>query len=99
MRYKDISNKEIIDLKAGTRLGVLGQADLEINIKTGKIESFIIPNYKWFGLKRENEAERIKCTSKEKIEKKLFLIIKKISKINQLFQLAFLKKKNFFSKT
>lgn len=74
MRYKDISNKEIIDLRAGTRLGVLGQADLEINIKTGKIESFIIPNYKWFGLKRENEAERIKWSMIEKIGEDIILI-------------------------
>lgn len=74
MRFKEISDKEIIDLETGAKLGVLGQSDLEINLKTGKIESFMIPSYKWFGLKRDNEAEKIKWTMIEKIGKDIILI-------------------------
>lgn len=74
MRFKEISDKEIIDVETGSRLGVLGQADLEINTKTGKIESFMIPNYKWFGLKRDQEAERIKWSMIKKIGKDIILI-------------------------
>lgn len=59
MRLKEISGKEIIDVKHGVKLGVLGQTDLEINESTGQIEAFIIPTYKWFGLKKEDEETTI----------------------------------------
>ncbi len=58
MRYKDISGKEIVNVNEGSRLGILGQTDLEINETTGQIESFIIPNYKWFGLKKKERKQR-----------------------------------------
>lgn len=53
MRFKEIGGKEIINVNLGIKLGVLGQTDLEINEQTGQIESFIVPSYKWFGLKKE----------------------------------------------
>ncbi|MDG5789001.1 YlmC/YmxH family sporulation protein [Evansella sp. AB-P1] len=57
MRLSEISNKEIIDYQKGERLGVLGQADLIIDEKNGKVEAFVIPTLKWFGLgKREKEV-------------------------------------------
>lgn len=74
MRYSDISNKEMIDIGSGSRLGMLGQTDIEINLQTGKIESFIIPNYKWFGFKKETEAEKIHWDMIEKIGKDIILI-------------------------
>ncbi|MRG85348.1 YlmC/YmxH family sporulation protein [Salinibacillus xinjiangensis] len=58
MRFKELSGKELIDVSRGTRLGVLGQTDLDIDIKTGKIQSIVVPNYKWFGVKKgEMQAE------------------------------------------
>ena len=60
MRFKEISGKEIINVNLGIKLGVLGQTDLEINEQTGQIEAFIIPTYKWFGLKKENEETMIR---------------------------------------
>ncbi|WP_106497577.1 YlmC/YmxH family sporulation protein [Lentibacillus sp. Marseille-P4043] len=74
MRYKDISGKEIVNINQGSRLGILGQTDLEINEKTGKIESFIIPNYKWFGLKKEGEETRIRWSSIKKIGEDMIMI-------------------------
>lgn len=59
MRLKEISGKEIIDVSHGIKLGVLGQTDLEINEQTGQIEAFIIPTYKWFGFKKEDEETLI----------------------------------------
>lgn len=57
MRLSEISGKEIIDYVKGERLGILGQTDLIIDEETGKIESFIIPSMKWFGLgKKEKEV-------------------------------------------
>ncbi len=74
MRYKEMSDKEIIDVHSGTRLGVLGQTDIEINMQSGKIESFLIPNYKWFGFKKEDQTERIEWHMIEKIGKDIILI-------------------------
>ncbi|GAA0612144.1 YlmC/YmxH family sporulation protein [Virgibacillus siamensis] len=74
MRYKDISGKEIVNVNQGSRLGILGQTDLEINEKTGQIESFIIPNYKWFGLKKEGEETKIQWRSIKKIGDDMIMI-------------------------
>lgn len=74
MRYKDISGKEIINVNHGTRLGVLGQTDLEIDINTGQIKSFIIPNYKWFGMKKEDSEARIPWDSIKKIGTDMIMI-------------------------
>ncbi|MFG6115068.1 sporulation protein, YlmC/YmxH family [Thalassobacillus cyri] len=59
MRFRSLSGKEIVDVASGTKLGILGQTDLEIDEKTGQIKSFVIPEYKWFGVKSGNEGHRI----------------------------------------
>jgi len=74
MRYKDISGKEIVNVNRGSRLGILGQTDLEIDEKTGEIHSFIISNYKWFGLKKEGEETKIPWSSIKKIGDDMILI-------------------------
>ncbi|WP_100010914.1 YlmC/YmxH family sporulation protein [Lentibacillus sediminis] len=74
MRYKDISGKEIVNVSEGARLGILGQTDLEINEKTGQIEAFIIPNYKWFGLKKEGEEQKIRWNSIKKIGEDMIIV-------------------------
>lgn len=76
MRYNEISGKEIVDITHGTRLGILGQIDLEINKETGKIESFIIPSYKWFGLMKEETETKIYWDSIIKIGKDMILVEK-----------------------
>jgi YlmC/YmxH family sporulation protein len=74
LRYQDISGKEIVNLNTGSRLGVLGQTDLEINEDTGKIEAFIIPNYKWFGLKKDEPTTSISWDMIKKIGNDIILI-------------------------
>ncbi|HLR80195.1 MAG TPA: YlmC/YmxH family sporulation protein [Bacillota bacterium] len=74
MRYKDISGKEIVNIKHGSRLGILGQTDLEIDQETGQIKSFIVPNYKWFGMKKEGEEIKIYWDAIKKIGKDMILI-------------------------
>lgn len=74
MRYKDISGKEIVDVNQGARLGILGQTDLEIDMHTGQIVSFIIPDYKWFGLKKEGNETKIRWESIKKIGEDMILI-------------------------
>lgn len=74
MRYKDISGKEIVNVSHGSRLGILGQTDLEIDIDSGQIISFIIPNYKWFGIKKESEETKIRWDSIKKIGEDMIMI-------------------------
>lgn len=77
LRYKEISGKEIVDVTHGTRLGVLGQIDIEINRKTGKIESLIIPSYKWFGLMKNEAETKIHWESIVKIGEHMILVEQK----------------------
>ena len=74
MRYKDISGKEIVNVNQGSRLGILGQTDLEIDTATGQIRSFIIPHYKWFGLKREGDELKISWDAIKKIGEDMIMI-------------------------
>ncbi|HLR07976.1 MAG TPA: YlmC/YmxH family sporulation protein [Bacillota bacterium] len=74
MRYKEMSGKEMVNIKHGSRLGIMGQTDLEINEKTGQIESFIIANYKWFGLKKEGAETKIPWRSIKKIGEDMIMI-------------------------
>lgn len=69
-----MSDKEIINVSEGKRLGVLGQTDLEINEKNGQIEAFIIPSYKWFGLVKEGEETKINWKSIRKIGEDMIMI-------------------------
>jgi YlmC/YmxH family sporulation protein len=55
MRLSELGGKEIIGLDNGERMGVIGDADLEINTETGQIRSIIIPGGSFFGLGKRRE--------------------------------------------
>ncbi|MFC3040345.1 YlmC/YmxH family sporulation protein [Virgibacillus xinjiangensis] len=74
MRYKEVSGKEIVNINQGARLGILGQTDLEIDENTGQILALILPNYKWFGLKKEGEERKIYWNSIRKIGDDMIMI-------------------------
>lgn len=74
MRYGEISGKEMINMNNGSRLGVLGQTDLEIDKETGEIKYLIIPSYRWFGLKRDDEQTKVPWHHIKKIGKDIILI-------------------------
>ncbi|MBN4067800.1 YlmC/YmxH family sporulation protein [Alkaliphilus transvaalensis] len=46
MRFSAISGKEIVNLSDGSRLGVIGDSDILIDEKTGKIVSLLMPENK-----------------------------------------------------
>lgn len=46
MRWQELKNKEIINVSTGERLGLLGDCDLEFDIKNGKIKTILIPELK-----------------------------------------------------
>ncbi|GGP12462.1 YlmC/YmxH family sporulation protein [Oceanobacillus neutriphilus] len=83
VRFRDMGDKEIINVNEGKRLGMLGQTDLEINPKTGQIESFIIPSYKWFGLVKEGEETKIHWQSIKKIGEDMIMIDTKLPDENR----------------
>ncbi|WP_181348667.1 YlmC/YmxH family sporulation protein [Thalassobacillus sp. CUG 92003] len=60
MRFKQLAEKEVVDVTSGSKLGMLGQADLEINPETGEVETLIIPAYKWMGMKATQEGYHIR---------------------------------------
>lgn len=48
MRFSTMGGKEIVNLCDGSRLGIIGDSDLLIDEKTGKILSMLIPDDKGF---------------------------------------------------
>lgn len=74
MRYKDISGKEIVNISKGLRLGILGTVDLEIEVKSGEIRSLIIPEYKMFGLMKDEYETKISWDSIKKIGEDMIMI-------------------------
>jgi YlmC/YmxH family sporulation protein len=51
MRWSEFSDKEIIDLYNGERLGIMGNADLTVHPETGRIETIIVPPKSIFSFK------------------------------------------------
>ncbi|RCW70666.1 YlmC/YmxH family sporulation protein [Saliterribacillus persicus] len=74
MRYKDLSNKEMIDVKSGLRMGVLGHTDMEINTETGQIEAFVTYHYNFLGLKKGDSKHRIPWKDIKKIGQDVIVI-------------------------
>lgn len=74
MRYKDISGKEVVHISKGARLGTLGHIDLQIDRSTGKIKSLIVPDYHWFGLKKNDAEMEIPWQSIKNIGEDIILV-------------------------
>lgn len=56
MKFSELAGKEIINTFDGSRLGLLGDSDLVVNPRTGKILSLVIVKRGFFGMiKGENE--------------------------------------------
>ena len=43
LRLSDLEGKEVINIVDGARLGVIGEADMVIDILSGEIQSIILP--------------------------------------------------------
>ncbi|PWK12657.1 YlmC/YmxH family sporulation protein [Tumebacillus permanentifrigoris] len=54
MRLSELAGKEMIDMQTGTKVGVLGGADLWVNEETGQIDSILLASSGFsFGKRRE----------------------------------------------
>ncbi|MFC7320494.1 YlmC/YmxH family sporulation protein [Halobacillus campisalis] len=57
MRLRHLASKEVIDVREGKKLGILGQADLTIDPNSGRILSLIVLNRGLFHSKTETVIE------------------------------------------
>lgn len=49
VRYSELAGKELICIDQGIRLGVVDHTDLIINLRSGEVESIVIPyGHRWF---------------------------------------------------
>lgn len=75
MRLKELIGKEIVNIADGFRLGVIGDSDLIVDDKTGKIEAILIPDKNafwssWF----DSKSLSIPWTSVKKIGKEIIVV-------------------------
>jgi len=56
MRLNEMRNKELINLRDGSRIGILGEMDVSFNPKTGKVVALEITKTSAFGLRGENST-------------------------------------------
>lgn len=55
VRYSDLAGKEIVDIDAGLRLGVVNDTDLVIDTEAGKVVAIVIPARGGWWSRRELE--------------------------------------------
>ena len=69
MRFSDLENKEIINISDGKKLGLVGNCDLTIDLKTGRILEIIIPERDgfWDGFMGKERTMTISWKSIKKI--------------------------------
>ena len=75
MRLKELIGKEIVNISDGFRLGIVGDSDLIVDEKTGKIEAIVIPDKNafwssWFDAK----SLTIPWTAIKKIGKEIIVV-------------------------
>lgn len=75
MLLSDISNKEIINLHNGQRLGVLGDCDLVIEPASGRIVNLIVPERSgWLGVNLSGRQTVVPWSSVRKVGEDMILI-------------------------
>jgi len=75
MMFNELSQKEIINLNNGERLGIIADADILVNEKTGQILAFLIPEKKTpFKLFSESENVEIPWGSIRKIGNDMIIV-------------------------
>ncbi len=75
MMFSELHQKEIINLNNGERLGIIADADILVNEKTGQILAFLIPERKLqFKLFSESEDIEIPWNSIRKIGNDMIIV-------------------------
>lgn len=74
MRLSKLGGKEIVNLNDGGRLGIISNSDLIIDMKSGKIVSFLIPERNQFKLFGDKDEIKIPWESIKKIGEDMMII-------------------------
>ena len=75
LRLSDLEGKEVINLVDGMRLGMIGEADMVIDIHTGEIQSIILPRRSTvFSLWTDRQHMIIPCEAVKKIGSEVIIV-------------------------
>lgn len=74
MKFSELAGKEIINTFDGSRLGLLGDSDLIINPRTGKILSLVIMKRGLLGMFRGDTEVTISWQAVKKIGQDMIII-------------------------
>ncbi len=74
MLLSELGNKEVIDLNKGEKLGLLGNADLEIDEQSGQIIAILISTSQWLGFKKKGNEIRVPWSCIKKIGADMIMI-------------------------
>ncbi|KAF0195427.1 MAG: ylmC [Bacillota bacterium] len=74
MKFSELAGKEIINTFDGSRLGLLGDSDLVINPRTGKILSLVIMKRGLLGMFRGSTEVTISWQSVKKIGQDMIIL-------------------------
>ncbi|KNF08874.1 putative sporulation protein YlmC/YmxH family [Gottschalkia purinilytica] len=74
MKLSDLGGKEIVNLNNGGRLGIIGDSDLLIDKKSGKILALLVPDKNQFRFFGDRDEVEIPWNSVKKIGNDMMII-------------------------
>ncbi len=74
VRFSELAGKEIINTHDGSRLGLLGDSDLVVNARTGKILSVVIVRRSFLGLVKGGQEITLSWHSVKKVGQDMIII-------------------------
>ncbi|NGP44081.1 YlmC/YmxH family sporulation protein [Bacillaceae bacterium SIJ1] len=74
MRFSELGRKEMIDVTNGQRLGMIGDADIELDEQTGEIVNVYLPQYRMWGLKKSESIHTLRWDQIQRIGKDMIII-------------------------
>lgn len=75
MRLSDLAGKQIVNLYDGKRLGIISEADLEIDAHSGRIRAMLVPSrYPWGGFWGDSQQIVIPWEAIKKIGTEVIIV-------------------------
>ncbi|HEU4963885.1 MAG TPA: YlmC/YmxH family sporulation protein [Bacilli bacterium] len=74
MRLSELAGKEMVDVQSGSRIGVLGGADLEICEETGRVYAIVIEQGGGFSFGKKRESAVIPWEAIVKVGPELIIL-------------------------
>ncbi len=74
MRLSDLTGKEVINLADGSKLGTMDECELIFDLKTGKIESIVVPNRGFFNFLNYHNVNIIRWEALRRIGEEVVIV-------------------------